>query len=161
MQWQSGTLSADMEIALIEPRIPPNTGNIARLCAATRLPLHLVGRLGFEITDRHLKRAGLDYWEHVTMHRHEGIDEFLQSIAASRLLFFSTKGQATHLEAPYQEDSVLVFGSETQGLSSEILNEHPSRIFRIPLLNPAVRSLNLSGAVSIVVYEALRQLGRI
>jgi tRNA (cytidine/uridine-2'-O-)-methyltransferase len=148
-----------MEIVLIEPQIPPNTGNVARLCAAVRLPLHLVGQLGFQINDRQLRRAGLDYWPHAQVHQHQNSESFLQAIPRSRLLFFSTRGSQTYLNAPFREDTCLAFGSETTGFPSWIFETYPDRIFRIPILNPAVRSLNLANAVAIVTFEALRQLG--
>ncbi|MDA2933762.1 tRNA (cytidine(34)-2'-O)-methyltransferase [Acidobacteria bacterium AH-259-D05] len=153
--------SSPMQVVLVEPQIPPNTGNVVRLCAATQLPLHLVGRLGFRITDRHLKRAGLDYWDCAQIHRHPSIEEFFDGISPAQLLFFSTKGQNSYVNAAFQEDSFLVFGSETKGLPSWIFQRYPDGIWRIPIFHPQVRSLNLAGAVSIVVYEALRQIGKL
>jgi tRNA (cytidine/uridine-2'-O-)-methyltransferase len=150
-----------MDVVLVEPQIPPNTGNIVRLCAATCLPLHLVGRLGFQVTDRHLKRAGLDYWEYAQIQRHRSVEKFFQERSSDQLLFFSKKGQESYIDAPYQEGSILVFGSETKGLPGWILERYSNRIWRIPIFHPKVRSLNLAGAVSIVAYEALRQLGKL
>ncbi len=150
-----------MDVVLVEPQIPPNTGNIVRLCAATCLPLHLVGRLGFQVTDRHLKRAGLDYWEYAQIQRHRSVEKFFQERSSDQLLFFSKKGQESYIDAPYLEGSILVFGSETKGLPGWILERYSNRIWRIPIFHPKVRSLNLAGAVSIVAYEALRQLGKL
>ena len=150
-----------MDVVLVEPQIPPNTGNIVRLCAATCLPLHLVGRLGFQVTDRQLKRAGLDYWEYARIDRHSSVEKFFQERSSDQLLFFSKKGQQSYIDAPYQEESLLVFGSETEGLPEWILERYSNRIWRIPIFHPKVRSLNLAGAVSIVAYEALRQLGKL
>ena len=103
-----------MQVVLIEPEIPPNTGNVARLCAATQLPLHLVAKLGFQITDRHLKRAGLDYCEWVQIHRHESVQEFFEGIPADRLFFFSKRAEETYVNAAFREDDFLVFGCEVQ-----------------------------------------------
>lgn len=150
-----------MDVVLVKPQIPPNTGNIVRLCAATCLPLHLVGRLGFQVTDRQLKRAGLDYWEYAQIDRHSSVEKFFQERSSDQLLFFSKKGQQSYIDAPYQEESFLVFGSETEGLPEWILERYSNRIWRIPIFHPKVRSLNLAGAVSIVAYEALRQLGKL
>ena len=150
-----------MKVVLVEPQIPPNTGNIVRLCAATCIPLHLVGRLGFQVTDRHLKRAGLDYWDYAQIHRHPSVEKFFQGLSSDQLFFFSKKGQESYIHANYQEESFLVFGSETQGLPDWVFEQYSDRIWRIPMFHPKVRSLNLSGAVSIVVYEALRQTGKL
>lgn len=150
-----------MQIVLVEPEIPPNTGNVARLCAATQLPLHLVGKLGFQITDRHLKRAGLDYWEWVQVHRHESAQEFFECIPAERLFFFSKRAEETYVNATFHEDDFLVFGGETKGLPQWIFDQYSDRFWRIPIFHRQVRSLNLAGAVSIVVYEALRQMGKL
>ena len=150
-----------MRIILVHPQIPPNTGNVARLCAATRIPLHLVEPLGFEISDRRLKRAGLDYWEHLQLHRHASLEEALGEVSEERLFFFSKKAGPSYVEANFGEDCVLVFGNETQGLPGGLVEKHPRRFFRIPILHPGVRSLNLSSAVAIAAYEALRQTGRL
>lgn len=150
-----------MQVVLVEPEIPPNTGNVARLCAATQLPLHLVGKLGFQITDRHLKRAGLDYWEWVQIHRHESVQRFFEGIPADRLFFFSKRAEETYVNAAFRKDDFLVFGCETKGLPQWIFERYSDRIWRIPIFHPKVRSLNLAGAVSIVVYEALRQIGKL
>ena len=150
-----------MNVVLVEPQIPPNTGNIARLCAATCLPLHLVGRLGFRVTDRQLKRAGLDYWDYAQINRHPSVEKFFQELSSDQLFFFSKKGQEPYIHANYREGNFLVFGSETNGLPEWVFERYSDRIWRIPICHPKVRSLNLASAVSIVVYEALRQTGKL
>ena len=150
-----------MQVVLVEPQIPPNTGNIARLCAATRTPLHLVGSLGFRLTDRHLRRAGLDYWVHVDLHRHVSLQDFLKDLPACRLCFFSKKAKRGYLEAAFREDAYLIFGSETHGLPAWLFQQYPQRFFRIPIFHPGVRSLNLATSVAVALYEALRQTGRL
>lgn len=150
-----------MHVVLYQPEIPPNTGSIARLCAATNTPLHLIAPLGFKIDDKHLKRAGLDYWEYVDLHLHDSWEDFLRAKTGKRLLFFSKKAECSYTQARYQEGDCLVFGPETRGLSSELLKAHPDRAYRIPMMGQGVRSLNLSNAVSIVLYEALRQMGKV
>ncbi len=150
-----------MNIVLVEPEIPPNTGNIARLCAATGTTLHLVGPLGFRLTDSRLRRAGLDYWDHVDIRRHTSVSSFLESVSESSLFLFSKCATASYTAARYEESSYLVFGSETRGLPKELTEKYAHRIWTIPMFHPGVRSLNLSNAVAIVCYEALRQLGRV
>ncbi len=147
-----------LNVVLVEPQIPQNTGNIARLCAATGSVLHLVEPLGFPITSAKLKRAGLDYWDSIDIRRHKSFDAFLQQIAPARLLLFSTRGEASFLEARYEPGDALVFGNETAGLPDALLDAHPGRVYGIPIRTQHVRSLNLSTAAGIVVYEALRQL---
>ncbi|MGE5301938.1 MAG: tRNA (uridine(34)/cytosine(34)/5-carboxymethylaminomethyluridine(34)-2'-O)-methyltransferase TrmL [Alphaproteobacteria bacterium] len=149
-----------MHVVLFQPEIPPNTGSIARLCAATLTSLHLIEPLGFKITDKHLKRAGLDYWEFVDLTVHKSWDDFIRRRANKRLLFFSKRATRSYTQALYQEDDFLVFGPETRGLPAELLAAHPQQCYRIPMMASGVRSLNLSNAVSIVLYEGLRQLGR-
>ena len=144
-------------VALIEPEIPPNTGNIARLCAATHTELHLVGRLGFRLDDRTLRRAGLDYWPHVRLVRHPTTKGFWEQMAGARLHLFSTRGLSAHTRVRYQEGDFLIFGCETRGLPPEILEQHRGASVHIPMDGP-VRSLNLSTAVGIGLFEALRQL---
>ena len=146
-----------LEVALVHPEIPPNTGNIARLCAATGSHLHLVEPLGFRLTDRDLKRAGLDYWPHVTKTVHPSLDEFLNYLAGKRFHLFSTSGSTSLFHARFQPGDVLVFGSESSGLSPTLLGAHPDRVVNLPQRLDHVRSLNLSTAVGISVYEALRQ----
>ena len=150
-----------MHVVLFQPEIPPNTGSIARLCAATQTPLHLIAPLGFKIDDKHLKRAGLDYWPYVDVRLHDSWKGFLREHGTARLLFFSKKAVRSYTRARYQEGDFLVFGPETKGLPQELLESHSDHAFRIPMMAEAVRSLNLSNAVSIVLYEALRQLGQV
>lgn len=150
-------------IVLIEPEIPPNTGNIARLCAATGTVLHLVGPLGFSLDDRYLKRAGLDYWEFVSLKRWLDL-ETLQAAAAAaaaegRFFYLSTKVKRSYLDAGFQPGDYIVFGKETRGLPEELLAANPETSFTIPMPSDKVRSLNLSTSVGIVLYEALRQCG--
>ena len=149
-----------MHVVLLEPEIPPNTGSVARLCAATLTTLHLIEPLGFKIDDKHLKRAGLDYWEFVDLRVHPSWQDFLQEAAEKTLLYFSKRAIRSFTEARYQCDDYLVFGPETRGLPEELLQAHSERSYRIPMMGAGVRSLNLSNAVSIVLYEALRQLGK-
>ena len=145
-------------VALVEPEIPQNTGNIARLCAATRTPLHIVGVTGFRLDDRAVRRAGLDYWDEVSIMRHRDLDELRVAQPLTRLLYFSTKGERSLWDYKFEAQDCLVFGPETRGLPEALLNENWERCLTIPMLNPNVRSLNLANAVSIALYEALRQL---
>jgi tRNA (cytidine/uridine-2'-O-)-methyltransferase len=147
-----------LHVALIQPRIPPNTGNIARLCAATDTPLHLIGPLGFSIGDREVKRAGLDYWDKVDLWMHPDWFTFRDAISRERCLYFSANAENDYRRAPFRDRGVLVFGSETEGMPPRILEKYPRRCFRIPMPGE-VRSLNLANAVSVVLYEGLRQLG--
>ena len=149
-----------MHVVLFEPEIPPNTGSVARLCAATLTPLHLIEPLGFKIDDKHLKRAGLDYWEFVDLHVHKSWDDFLSNVKPSRLLYFSKKADRSYTAIEYNDDDYLVFGPETRGLPEQMRAANADHTLRIPMMSSGVRSLNLSNAVSIVLYEALRQLGR-
>ena len=149
-----------MHVVLFEPEIPPNTGSVARLCAATLTPLHLIEPLGFKIDDKHLKRAGLDYWEFVDLHVHKSWAEFTGNTQPGRLLYFSKKAARSYTAAEYGEDDFLVFGPETRGLPEPLLAANAELSFRIPMMGQGVRSLNLSNAVSIVLYEGLRQLGK-
>jgi len=150
---------APLHIALVEPEIPPNTGNVARLCAATGIQLHLVEPLGFRIDDRELKRAGLDYWEHLRVMVHPSLDEFLHLTASMQRWFLSTRGSRRYDTAPYASGDVLVFGKETRGLPSSLLEANPERSLRIPQRPGSVRSINLSTAAGIVAYAALARLG--
>lgn len=147
-----------IHVALYKPEIPPNTGNIARLCAANGLPLHLVGRLGFRIDERSIRRAGLDYWPHVDLHQEKTLAELRAKLPDSRFFYLSTRADRLYTEVEYQPGDCVVFGSESRGLGDAILQEDWGRALRIPMLSPNVRSLNLSAAVAIVVYEALRQI---
>jgi tRNA (cytidine/uridine-2'-O-)-methyltransferase len=145
-------------VALIEPQIPPNTGNIARLCAATACTLHLVEPLGFSLDDDQVRRAGLDYWDEVDLWVHPAWHAFRDAVARERCLYFSSHGTQSYLDAPYAANSVLVFGNESVGLPERIREKHPERTYRIPMTS-AVRSLNLATAVAVVVYDAVRRLG--
>lgn len=147
-----------LQVALIEPVIPPNTGNVARLCAATGAGLHLVGRLGFRLDDADLRRAGLDYWDAVDLWTHPHWFDFRAAIGRERCLYFSSRATRPLWEARFAPNSCLVFGNETDGMPERILAKHPAACFRIPMPSNAVRSLNLATAVGIVLYEALRQL---
>ena len=149
------------QIALIEPEIPPNTGNIARLCAATGTPLHLVGPLGFSIEDKHLKRAGLDYWDWVHLHRWESFPELKDAYPGARYWLLSKKAERPYTNVQFQKGDFLVFGKETFGLPEILLRDNPEFAIRIPMVNENVRSLNLSSSVAIVLYEALRQTGQL
>jgi tRNA (cytidine/uridine-2'-O-)-methyltransferase len=151
---------ADVHVVLFEPEIPPNTGSVARLCAATLTPLHLIEPLGFKIDDKHLKRAGLDYWEFVDLRVHKSWNEFLSTVRPAKLWYFSKRAIKSYAAVEYREDDFLIFGRETRGLPQELLDANPDRALRIPMMGTGVRSLNLSNAVSIVLYEALRQLGK-
>ena len=146
-------------VALNEPEIPQNTGNIARLCAATNTPLHIVGVPGFRLDDRAVRRAGLDYWPEVNLSRHRDLDELKNSLAPARLVFFTTKANLPYFDWHFQPQDCLVFGSESRGLSEQILRSNWDHCVTIPMLNPKVRSLNLANAVAIVLYEALKQTG--
>ncbi|MFY9175698.1 MAG: tRNA (uridine(34)/cytosine(34)/5-carboxymethylaminomethyluridine(34)-2'-O)-methyltransferase TrmL [Peptococcia bacterium] len=143
-------------IVLVEPEIPANTGNIARTCAVTGCSLHLVEPLGFSIDDKHLKRAGLDYWHLLDIHLYHSLEEFLDKVDPAKLYLATTKGARHYAQVSIEPGSYLVFGKETKGLPEWLLNKYPQQTFRIPMKNEA-RSLNLSNSVAIVVYEALRQ----
>jgi tRNA (cytidine/uridine-2'-O-)-methyltransferase len=144
-----------VRIVLVAPEIPANTGNIARTCAATATPLHLVDPLGFQLSDRYLKRAGLDYWSAVEVHRHSSWSALVEEFPTARFWCFSVRGKQVYTDIDYQPDDWLVFGSETQGLPPEILTQFPS--VRIPIDGP-VRSLNLANTVAIALFEVRRQL---
>ncbi len=149
-------------IVLVRPEIPQNSGSVARLTAATKALLHLVGPLGYSLADRYLKRAGLDYWPFVDLRTYQDWNEFdgrYQSQSAANFKYFSTHGERNYLEAAYHHGDFLVFGSETKGLGADFLATRRDSTYRIPIFEPGVRSLNLANAVSIVLYEALRQSG--
>jgi len=146
-----------MHVALYEPEIPPNTGNIARLCAATFTKLHIVGVTGFRMDDRTLKRSGLDYWEEVELRRHIDMESLMASLPDSRLVFFTTKTDRPYTDWSYSANDCLIFGPETRGLPENILKENADHCLTIPMPNANVRSLNLANSVAIVLYEALRQ----
>lgn len=145
------------QVALVEPKIPPNTGNIARLCAATGSRLHLVEPLGFRLTETRVRRAGLDYWDAVDIRRHDSVDLFLDAIAPAPFYLFSTAGTRNFRSVPYPPGTALVFGSETEGLSDGLLERFPDRVVGIPIRTDHVRSLNLANAVAVALYEALRE----
>jgi len=149
-----------LHVVLVEPEIPPNTGTTARLCAATDTTLHLVGPLGFSLEDRYLRRAGLDYWPHVRLRSHASWEDFRTSKPTAPLYLFSAQASRPYTSVSYRPGDYLVFGGETRGLPASLLEEHRDRALRIPMSNPNVRSLNLANAAAIVLYEALRQLGR-
>jgi tRNA (cytidine/uridine-2'-O-)-methyltransferase len=147
-------------VVLVEPEIPPNTGNIARTCAATGTVLHLVEPLGFSVDDRSLKRAGLDYWPYVEVRIHSGLDAFLEECENRRMYLATTKGKHRHTQVSYQDEDMLVFGKETGGLPKDFITRYASQTIRIPMSQAThTRSFNLSNAVNIVLFEALRQLG--
>ncbi len=145
-------------IVLVEPEIPQNTGNIARTCAATGCRLHLVKPLGFEVSDKYLKRAGLDYWQFVSVTYWENFEELLKANPEGRFFYFTTKAMHGYTDACYRGGDFLVFGKETRGLPEELLKAHPDECVRIPMMGE-LRSLNLSNSVAIAVYEGLRQNG--
>lgn len=147
-----------LHVALVEPEIPPNTGNIARLCAATFTDLHIVGVTGFRMDDRTLKRAGLDYWDSVKLHRHIDLERLYESLPNSRFLYLTTKAKRSYSDWRYHENDCLIFGRETRGLPDELLKANAERCLTIPMPNSNVRSLNLATSVGIVLYEAMRQL---
>ncbi len=149
---------SEINIVLVEPEIPQNTGNIARTCAATGARLHIVKPMGFTIDDKKLKRAGLDYWHLLDLTYYENMDDFFGKNKDGSFYFFTTKARKAHSDAVYTDKSYLIFGKETKGLPEELLLQHPDECVRVPMINDA-RSLNLSNAVAIGVYEALRQLG--
>ena len=149
-----------MNIVLVEPEIPPNTGNVARLCAATRTTLHLIEPFGFKLDDAQLKRAGMDYWQHVEWHRWANWAAFAKTLPGpARLWFIESGGPRLYTEAKYQADDYLVFGRETAGLPRQLLEQHREHWLRIPIFNKQSRSLNLSNCAALVLFEALRQQG--
>ena len=150
----------NLNIVLVEPEIPMNTGTIGRLCLATGATLHLIEPLGFEISDSRLKRAGLDYWKHVRVEIYPSLDNFFQKITPDApKIFFSTKGKNNFFEHTFQEGSYMFFGSETRGLPKNLLQSYQDITYRIPQYDDRVRSINIANAVGIAVYEAIRQLG--
>jgi tRNA (cytidine/uridine-2'-O-)-methyltransferase len=149
-----------MHVVLLEPEIPPNTGNVARLCAATRTTLHLIEPFGFKLDDAQLKRAGMDYWQHVTWHRWKNWSEFTAQLPpAARLWFIESGGARHYAEAQFRPEDYLVFGRETAGVPKDLLDQHRDTWLRIPMFNERARSLNLSNCVALVLYEAVRQQG--
>lgn len=149
-----------MHVVLVEPEIPPNTGNVARLCAATKSTLHLIEPFGFKLDDAQLKRAGMDYWRQVTWHRWPNWNAFLEKIpSASKLWFVECDGPKLYSDAKFSPDDFIVFGRETAGVPKLLLEQHREYWLRIPMFNAESRSLNLSNCVALVLFEALRQQG--
>jgi tRNA (cytidine/uridine-2'-O-)-methyltransferase len=148
-----------LRVVLIEPQIPPNTGNVARLCAATGCHLVLVGELGFQLGDAQLKRAGLDYWRYLSWERQPEREAFFEGLAPGRFHLLSARAGRLYTEIPLTPGDALVFGKETTGLPRALLERYPGQCYTIPIKEQGVRSLNLSSAVAIVVYDALRRLG--
>lgn len=145
-----------ISIVLVEPEIPENTGNVSRTCACTGMPLYLVGKLGFEITESRVKRAGLDYWDKLHIERVDRIEELTSRFGADKFFYFSSKATRSYSDVSYPSDAFLVFGKETKGLPTELIAANPTRAVRIPM-RPLLRCLNLSNSVAIAAYEALRQ----
>lgn len=148
-----------IQVCLVEPEIPPNTGNIARLCAATFTELHIVGATGFRLDEKAVRRAGLDYWNEVEIRRHLDLDALYEALPDSRFLYFTTKAGRIYTDWQYRPGDCLVFGRETRGLPEELLKANWERCLTIPMPNKSVRSLNLATSAGIVLYEALRQVG--
>ena len=145
-----------MNIVLLEPEIPANTGNIGRTCVATGTRLHLIEPLGFRLNEKSIKRAGMDYWEHLDVTRYINFEEFLEKNPGAKIYMATTKGQHVYTEVNYEPDCYIMFGKESAGIPEEILVKHPDNCIRIPMLSE-IRSLNLSNSVAVVLYEALRQ----
>jgi tRNA (cytidine/uridine-2'-O-)-methyltransferase len=155
----AGVADAPLHVVLIEPAIPPNTGNVARLCAATGCALHLIEPLGFSIDDRALKRAGLDYWHHVRVVVHASLDAFLAAFPADRCWWIETTATRSYADAAFARGDALVFGPETGTIPPALLGAHAARALRIPMRDETVRSINLSTSVGIVTYAALARIG--
>jgi tRNA (cytidine/uridine-2'-O-)-methyltransferase len=150
----------EINIVLVEPEIPMNTGTIGRLCLATASTLHLIEPLGFEISDRRLKRAGLDYWKYINLKIYPNLEIFLQSIPTSaQKVFFSTKGEKDFFQHSFAPGAYLFFGSETRGLPRDLIQSNKDQTYNIPQYDERIRSINIANAVSVVTYEAIRQLG--
>ena len=147
-----------LHVALVEPEIPPNTGNIARLCAASFTSLHIVGVAGFRLDDRAVRRAGLDYWDEVRLFRHRDLDALYEALPDSRFLYLTTKTDRVYTDFEFRAGDCFVFGRETRGLPEDLLKANWERCLTIPMPNPKIRSLNLATSVGIVLYEALRQV---
>ena len=147
-----------LNIVLIEPEIPNNTGNIGRLALATGSKLHLVKPFGFEIDDKRLKRAGLDYWQHLEVIYYDSIEDFFTVKKGANMVFLSSHGTKSHWDISFQDNIFLVFGKESVGLPKDLIEQKKSQLFKIPMFSSQIRSLNLANAVSIIVYEGLRQL---
>ena len=148
-------------IVLVEPEIPPNTGNIGRLCAATGTVLHLVGKLGFSLDDKHMKRAGLDYWPEVNLQRWESLEDLQRKYSDGRFWYMSKKAEKNYTQIEFTAGDFLVFGKETKGLPEDLLDRAGEMALRIPIFSSAVRSLNLANSAAIILYEGLRQTGQL
>ncbi len=149
-----------IHVVLVEPEIPPNTGNVARSCAATGTTLHLVKPLGFSIDDKALKRAGLDYWPFVKLEVHESLDEFMNKYEGRTMYLATTKGGKVYTDVEFKDEDMILFGKETAGLPKEFIKEHQENAIRIPMsADTRLRSLNMANSVNIMLFEALRQLG--
>ncbi len=145
-------------IVLLQPEIPNNTGNIGRLALGTGSTLHLIKPYGFEISDKRLKRAGLDYWQHIALFEYDSLEDFLRIHANKKLVYFSGHGKKAHWDLPYEEDMFLVFGKESVGLPKDLIDNNSKDTYKIPLFSKHIRSLNIANAVSIVLYEGLKKL---
>lgn len=148
-----------LNIVLIEPEIPTNTGNIGRLSLATGSTLHLVKPLGFDLDNKRLKRAGLDYWKHIKLCVYENSDEFFNTHKGKKMVYFSSHAKKNHWSIEYKDDMFLIFGKESEGLPKQIIDANKSDIYKIPLYSEHIRSLNLANAVGIVLYEGIKQIG--
>ena len=147
-----------LTVTLFEPKIPPNTGNIARLCGANNVKLDLVGNLGFDMEDKYLKRAGLDYWDHIKWEYFPNIDEYCLNAFQNKFHLLTTISKNVYTDRVFTKNDIIIFGSETAGISENILNEYPENACTIPMINKNIRSLNLATSVGIVLYEAIRQI---
>ena len=147
-----------LTVTLFEPKIPPNTGNIARLCGANNVKLDLVGNLGFDMEDKYLKRAGLDYWGHIKWEYFPSIDEYCLNAFQNKFHLLTTKSKNVYTDRNFTKNDIIIFGSETAGIPENILNEHSESACTIPMINKNIRSLNLATSVGIVLYEAIRQI---
>ena len=147
-----------LTVTLFEPKIPPNTGNIARLCGANNVKLDLVGNLGFDMEDKYLKRAGVDYWDHIKWEYFPSIDEYCLNAFQNKFHLLTTKSKNVYTDRVFTKNDIIIFGSETAGISENILNEYPENACTIPMINKNIRSLNLATSVGIVLYEAIRQI---
>ena len=147
-----------LTVTLFEPKIPPNTGNIARLCGANNVKLDLVGTLGFDMEDKYLKRAGLDYWDHIKWEYFPSIDEYCLDAFQNKFHLLTTKSKNLYTDRIFTKNDIIIFGSETAGISETILNKYPENACTIPMINKNIRSLNLATSVGIVLYEAIRQI---
>ena len=147
-----------LTVTLFEPKIPPNTGNIARLCGANNVKLDLVGNLGFDMEDKYLKRAGLDYWDHIEWEYFPNIDEYCLNAFQNKFHLLTTKSKNVYTDRVFTKNDIIIFGSETAGIFENILNEYPENACTIPMINKNIRSLNLATSVGIVLYEAIRQI---